>query len=301
MRLAIGRANPVTAKVRPVKSLRQAVRLGGDVFHSGIISPATTRKAVKAFKKFSAQIKKSKAKHIRAVGTSALRDAKNGDQFVRRIERESGIRIEIISGLVEAKLIQEAVFAKIDYRRKSGLLIDIGGGSVEVSIIKNGLVKAANCSPMGTVRLLPFVVEENLQKFDRRLSRYSNKIEHLLRCHLSRLPPAICAGTGGNIEEIGKLRRKIFRKKDSNYITRSELMALTALLTSMTYRQRQSRLGLRPDRADVIIPAVLILGRILDLAHVAVCHIPGVGVKEGLLLEMLAEYNIGYRNGSNNR
>ena len=141
-------------RVEPIENIRLPVRLGQDVFASGSLGEKTIQQAVEAFLHFQRVASDLGVVKTRAIATSALREAANGDILVDRIARTSGIEIEIISGAEEARLIHQAVAHTINLKGKRAVLIDIGGGSVEVTLSENQNMISTESYNMGTVRLL---------------------------------------------------------------------------------------------------------------------------------------------------
>ncbi|MGE0633091.1 MAG: hypothetical protein AB7O96_11820 [Pseudobdellovibrionaceae bacterium] len=283
IRLVIG-AVEKPARLRMLKKFREPVRLGHDVFLDGEISEKTEEKALRAFGKFKEVMKKYEVRSCKAVATSACREAKNKDAFVKRVYAETGIKINIIDGIEEARLVHLAVQKEVDLSKKRAILIDIGGGSVEVTFSEDGYLTATESFRMGTVRLL-----ENLQKrklkeehlniligeFVEKLSKYldSNSGEKL----------AFAVGTGGNIECLGRLKVQLLGKSPNTFVTSTELAAINDKLRSISVEDRITNLEMRPDRADVIVPASMVLQMILRQAGVDKLLVPYVGLKDGIL------------------
>ena len=158
MRLAIGRMNG-QVKLEVIAELREPVRLGQDVFTMGELSDETCRLTVDAFVKFRKLIDRHGAEWVRAVGTSAMREASNREGLIEWIARETGIGIEVISGEEEAHLVSLAVSDKVGRHDDVGLLIDIGGGSVEVSIVAMREDTTSRSLKLGTVRMLQVLAD----------------------------------------------------------------------------------------------------------------------------------------------
>ncbi len=288
MRMMIARANG-DRPVEVLANVREAIRLGQDVFTKRVISEELTSRAVEAFIKFRALIDRHSVQHIKAVGTSAMRDALNRDIFIDRITKASGIEILVIGAEEEARLIHIAVAERIDLKNKLALLIDIGGGSVEVTLVSDDSITATHSFNMGTVRLLqklePARVGES--HFNQLVHEYADATNMWLETRIGKQHIDLCAATGGNVESLGDLRMTILRKESRSPLAAKELDALAQKLQSMTFEQRLQDLGLRPDRADVIVPAVIVLQTLLKQAGLSQVLIPNVGLKDGLLLDVL--------------
>ena len=287
MRMIVGRV-VYDGKIEVVENLRLPVRLGQDAFTTGFVSEETAQQAMDAFIRFGKVADDYEVEKLRCVATSAMREITNSDLLIDRIARTTGIEIKIISGEEEARLIHMAVAQAVNLKNKHVLLIDIGGGSVEVTLSQNGNILSTESYNMGTVRLLkklgngknaglPFhkLVREYAEAARRRIDREigSKKID-------------ICIGTGGNIEEMGKLREKLFKRDSDRAITLEELDKLVETLSRMKVEERMRKFKLKPDRADVILPASIVLQMIAHEAKIKEVVIPNVGLKDGVLWDM---------------
>jgi exopolyphosphatase/guanosine-5'-triphosphate,3'-diphosphate pyrophosphatase len=290
IRLAIATLNG-EGHYQVVHNSREPVRLGQDVFATGVISPGTLEKSVEAFGKFREQIDKLGAGPVKATATSAVREAANRDEFVGLIAEKSGIPVSIISPEEEARLVHLALKERINLKNKLALLIDIGGGSVEVSVVTQTGILSSESYRMGSVRLLQILEHQRLgeKRFNQLVGKYVGTIEKRLKKELGDQQIDFCIGTGGSIESIGELRRDLLGKNNTAKIRAQELDAIVKSLQSMSIDERIQQLHLRPDRADVIVPAAIVLQNIVLLAGVDEIIIPGVGVKDGLILEMESE------------
>src|SRR5512134_164211 len=153
MRMVVGEVDEAW-RVNIIENTRLPVRLGQDVFSKGYLEEETIQQTEEAFLRFKHIAESFNIRHLRAVATSAAREARNGDLLVDRVFRTSGIEIEIISGEEEARLIHSAVAHVLDLKKKRTLLIDIGGGSIEVTVSSGRKITSTDSYNMGTVRLL---------------------------------------------------------------------------------------------------------------------------------------------------
>jgi exopolyphosphatase/guanosine-5'-triphosphate,3'-diphosphate pyrophosphatase len=223
----------------------------------------------------------------RAVATSAVRDAANGDVLVERAEREAGIKLDVIEGVEEARLVRTAVTRAVRIGTRRALLIDIGGGSVELTVLAGELARESVSLPMGTVRLTEaFLDREGPVTPDRRalLREY---IDRLLNeaPFLRGLAPEIVIATGGNADAIAQLSPAM--TPDGEAIDVAKMRELIELLGALGVRDRRDRYGLRGDRADVIVPAMHVCDAVAARAKVTRIVTPGVGLKEGILEELI--------------
>jgi len=300
IRMMVGRFNE-TRKLQVIENIRLPIRLGTDAFGSGHLREATIQQAVNAFHHFQRVALDLEVTKICAIGTSALREAVNSDILIDRILRATGIEIKPINGEEEARLVHLAVANSIDLNGKHALLIDIGGGSVEVTIAEDKKVISTESYDIGTVRLLQKLNGENKSHFSLQtlkhpfsllIREYAEAARRRIDRELGKAKVDVCAGTGGNVEEMGRLRQKLFKRESDKLITMGELQDLIEKLNSMTVKDRIRKLKLRPDRADVILPATVVLQLIGREAGVKQIAIPHVGLKDGLLLDMATDMKL---------
>ena len=287
MRMVVGEVDEAW-RVNPIENTRLPVRLGQDVFGRGYLEEKTIQQTEEAFLRFKHIAESFDIRHLRAVATSAAREARNSDLLVDRVFQTSGIEIEIISGEEEARLIHTAVAHMLDLKNKQALLIDIGGGSVEVTISTGQNIISTDSYNMGTVRLLEKLNGKNKTRppFGTLIRGYAEAARYRIEQDLGDRKIQVCAGTGGNVEEIGRLRQKLFKAESDRFITLEELEKLIERLDHMSYEDRMHKLKLRADRADVILPASIVLHLIASKAGIKQIMIPNVGLKDGILLDI---------------
>jgi exopolyphosphatase/guanosine-5'-triphosphate,3'-diphosphate pyrophosphatase len=289
IRLAIANAN-ADGTYQAIYNVREPVRLGQDVFTKGTISANTIERAVQTFTEFKQHLERNHVTHIKAVGTSALREATNRDVVLKAITKATGIEITLIGGEEEARLIHQAVKQVVNLKNKVALLIDIGGGSVEVMLADDTTVLCTESYSMGSVRLLKILDEKaGEERFNQLVTEYVDATQRRLEQEIGNQKIDICVGTGGSIEAIGELRREMFDKNSNQKVTADELKSIVKKLRQTTLDERIQDLRLRPDRADVIVPAAIVLQKIVQQSGVSEVAIPGIGLKDGVLQEILSE------------
>lgn len=290
IRLSIGTVDG-ERKLSIIDNLREPVRLGQDVFTTGTIAEQTIDNSVEAFRRFRQAIDERAARWTRAVATSATREATNRDLFIDRIAQATGIEISVIGAEEEARLIHLAVEEKVNLRNKLAMLIDIGGGSIEITLVAEGNILSTESFRMGAVRLLQVLEEKKHgeKHFNQLVREYVDATQRRLRKEIGSQKIDLCVGTGGNIETLGDLRCEVLGKDKNTVLEENELDALVRKLLGMSFEERVSQLRLRPDRADVIVPAAIVLHRIMKLAGVEQIVIPKQGLKDGLLIDMAQE------------
>ncbi|RMG82881.1 MAG: exopolyphosphatase [Bacteroidetes bacterium] len=254
--------------------VRVPTRLGEDVFETGAISPAKIKMLIHAVKGYAYLIKAWNIVHYRACATSAMREAKNGKEVVKQIEKETGIRLEIISGEEEASLIFANHIERLFDENKNYLYVDVGGGSTELTLYSQKSKIDSKSFPLGTVRMIK--------------KRYDEKVWEEMRTWIKNqtkeIKPDWIIGSGGNINKLIKLYPN--KKKSDRNISLREMQEVENVLKSMSYEERVKNLGLNPDRADVIIPALDIY---LAVMRWSKCHritVPKIGLADGIIHQL---------------
>lgn len=267
-----------------LEQIRVPVRLGHDVFVTGRLTSDAMQAAVEAFRSFSQKLNEHGVAAYRAVATSAVRESRNGKELIERAA-QVGITIEVINGGEEARLVHLAVRDRLRLGRRKWLIADLGGGSVEVSIVDDQGIHRSESYEMGSVRLLEelAVAGDAPGQFRRRLEEYTATLRN------SRILHANVTGfvaTGGNIEALAKLAAATPDTAGVAVLGLNDLRALIERLSRMSYNDRVSQLGLRTDRADVILPAAMVYERIAVLAGTDTIIVPNVGVKDGIVIDL---------------
>tara|TARA_B110001452_G_scaffold7131_1_gene6408 strand:- start:1526 stop:2407 length:882 start_codon:yes stop_codon:yes gene_type:complete len=252
--------------------VRVPIRLGQDAFTNGNISDKNIKRMIKSMKAFKLLMEVHGVKDYLAFATSALREAKNGSYLVEKVLKKSGIKIEIIDGKKEAKIISNTnVFDTIN-KEKTFLYVDIGGGSTEFSILINGKRNQSKSFKIGTVRLLNSKVEQVTL----------DEAETWVRRHTLMHERIYLLGTGGNINKL----HKIANINDNSPISYLTLKALYNQLDALTYEERIVDLGLNPDRSDVILLAAKLFIKILNWSGAKDIYVPKVGLSDGMIREL---------------
>lgn len=257
--------------------VRVPIRLGEDAFTSGEISSKNKKRIIKSMKAFKNLMRVHDVKDYLAYATSALREAQNGAKIVEQVLRKSGIKIEIIDGKTEAKIISNtSIFNQIG-EDKAYLYVDVGGGSTEFSILKNGKRLHSKSFKIGTVRLLNNGVSKALWE----------QAEEWVVHHTKDYAKVYLLGTGGNINKLHKMAG-IKESRPISYLT---LSALYTKLKKLTYEERIIKYGLNPDRSDVILPAAQLFLKTLAWSGAKVVYVPKVGLSDGMIRELCKRKN----------
>ncbi len=258
--------------VKKISYTRIPLRLGLEVFDEGEISKQKTKDFVKTIQAFRLISEIFQVKKLRACATSAMRDAKNGKEVQEKIEQETGVKIEIINGEEEAELILGTFFLMDIAKEIPFLVIDVGGGSTEISIFENGSKVASKSFNIGTIRMLKGKVNHSI--WDEITSWLNSNVDNSVSHRIY--------GTGGNINKI----HKISGCKDNNALPLSELKALHDEFVQFSPEILVERFQLKPDRADVIVPAAEIYIFILELLKVTEIAVPKIGLTDGIVYDL---------------
>jgi len=260
--------------------VRIPIRLGEDVFSTGMISEEKEIDLTHTLVGFRNLIKAYGAIDYMACATSAVREATNGPEVVRKLRNKSGISLEIIDGRREAEIISFNQPFKFIEKDKSYLYVDVGGGSTELSLISNDKMIASRSFNIGGIRMLKNAVDKNNCKV----------LKTWLKQETKKYRPLIAIGSGGNINKLFRMARK----KDGELVSYKKIKYLYEYLCTFTYQERIRSLHLRPDRADVIIPASEIYLSVMKWAGIKKMHVPQAGLPDGMVRIL---YN-NYKNGT---
>ncbi len=257
------------AVFKKAELIRVPLRLGEDTFLTGKISDKKVEKLVKSMSAFRNLIDVYEAVDYRACATSAMREASNSEEIIGRVKREAGITIEVIDGSTEADIIYNNHIAEHLSNDSAYFYIDIGGGSTEITLFNKTKVVASRSFNIGTIRLLHDKVSKETW----------NEFKDWIKDTTKNYHPLIAIGSGGNINKLFSMSRK----KQSKPITYGKLKSICELLEVYTYDQRVRELGLKPDRADVIIPASKIVLTAMKVAEIEKMYVPQIGLSDGIV------------------
>jgi exopolyphosphatase/guanosine-5'-triphosphate,3'-diphosphate pyrophosphatase len=270
--------------IEVIKNIRVPLRLGEDVFATGSISDEKMNTTEEAFIHLLHLFTEYNVTMATAKATSAMRDSKNGMELAERIYQSTGIVIETISGLEEARMIYNAVKGQLQMKKKTALIMDIGGGSTELIAVKNEAIIGMHSFKVGTVRLLRYKNQEELEV---RIRLQVQKMLRFITQHFGKKKPDLFIGTGGNLRRIGKIRKNILGQSTSQLALFKEVAHMEASIFSMSYVDRIRKLELDQNRADVILPAIMLTKILMEELKLEEIHLPKVGLKEGIMLSML--------------
>lgn len=263
-------------KFSKVLLLRIPLRLGFDVFEKGEISPVKEERMRRLMKAYRHLMKIYEVDSFRACATSAMRDAKNGKSIIKKIAKSTGIQIEIIDGQEEAQMIYNNHIECMEDRNGNYMYVDVGGGSTEVNLLVNGELVYSRSFNIGTVRILTGGVTEAAWQ----------QMRDEIAAHTKDYPVINIIGSGGNINKLYKLIDK--KDKRRKRIPISSLQSIYDKLKVLTPEARMDVFNLKPDRADVIVPASEIFLCIADVIRSEYVYVPEIGLSDGIIDNLFA-------------
>lgn len=258
-----------------VNLVRVPLRLGFDVFKTGTISEERKEMLVNTMMAFKNLMNAYSVEGVKACATSAMRDAGNSKNIIKEVKKKAGIDIEIISGDVEAALVFENHIAEKLDKKKSYLYIDVGGGSTEVDFFVEGKQVYQKSFNIGTIRLLQRQVKP---------TDWDN-VEKEIKQNIKSALPVIAIGSGGNINKVFSLSKA----KDGVPLELRLLRSFYKAFSALSVEQRMEQYALKPDRADVIVPALEIYIKIMHWTRAKEIIVPKIGVSDGLVHELYNE------------
>ncbi len=255
--------------------VRVPLRLGFDVFDTGKISDGKLEKLVKTIKAYKYLLDVYEVAHLKACATSAMRDATNAADIIKKVKKETGIELTVITGEEEASYIYENHVAENLAAQESYLYIDVGGGSTELTFFSDGKLIFKESFDIGTIRLLKNGVAESMWDHMKQYLQTGIKEHH----HVS------CIGSGGNINKIFSLSKR----KEGKPLTIDLLRTYYKEFSNVSVEQRMTLYKLREDRADVIVPALLIYINVMRWADAEEIFVPKIGLADGLIQNLYEE------------
>lgn len=264
-------------KIKKVMMLRVPLRLGFDVFSIGELSEKKADKLRRLMKAFRQLMKIYDVDDYRACATSAMRDARNGRTIIKKIEKDTGIRIEIIDGQEEARMIYNNHIECMEDRLGNYMYVDVGGGSTEINLLTNGELVWSVSYNIGTVRMLSNAVEEGTwQQMEEELMKVTEGVAAIN-----------IIGSGGNINKLFRLADK--KDKKLQRLPVSSLQTVYDVLKPLTPEERVEAFSLKQDRADVIVPAAEIFLKIAEVVHAEYIYVPVIGLSDGIIDNLYAK------------
>jgi exopolyphosphatase/guanosine-5'-triphosphate,3'-diphosphate pyrophosphatase len=263
---------------KAIEYIRVPVRLGDDVFLTGKVGAVRRQQLLETMKGFAYLLKAYEVDFSLACATSALREATNGLEIIDSIQRESGIKLELVSGTREAELIFKAHRSLIGPNDQL-VLMDVGGGSTEISLIQSQRPVVSKSFALGAVRILDKTdLEQDWKTF-----------KDFIKGELLPFKPSTFWGSGGNINKVFDLLRP-GKGEPCSY---KQLEKLYEQLAPLSPVQRADQFGLNEDRADVIVPALRLFLWVMKQSDFGKLYNSKLGLKEGIIMQLLEDHWVG--------
>jgi exopolyphosphatase/guanosine-5'-triphosphate,3'-diphosphate pyrophosphatase len=260
---------------KKISLIRMPIRLGEDAFINHKISKIKARQLMDTMMGFKCLIEAYRPVDFRSCATSAMREAKNGVTICNRIQRETGVNLQIIDGRQEAQILLANQAPNGLPPRSANLFVDVGGGSTEITLFSQRKTMSLSFD-IGTVRILDGLVKEKQWR----------QMRAWVKEQSSPYRTVTATGSGGNINKIVKLAKG----KNGKSVTLKKIRKIRTLLNTYTEKERVTELGLKPDRADVIIPAMQIYVSVMKWSGTKKIRVPQIGLADGLVRMMYARY-----------
>ncbi len=299
VRLKIARLQQ--GRLRPIHEDREVTRLGDGVFRSGFLTPESMAETVKVLRRFHRTSQQVVTDSVRVVATSALRDARNSQAFLEWVRSATGWRVEIISGMEEARLIHLGLVTSPRIDKAPTLMIDLGGGSCELTVSQGGHIRDAVSLPLGAVRLTnEFLTHDPARKGELTrlrgfITREAGKIT--ARIGAARVKNVIAtSGTAAALAAVAThLRRGNNRRRP--VVSRGEMTRIAKRLARLPVAERRKIEGIGPRRAEIIVAGAMVYHELLDRLHLTGFRYSPLGLRDGILAQMAADYDRSTRSG----
>jgi exopolyphosphatase/guanosine-5'-triphosphate,3'-diphosphate pyrophosphatase len=280
---------------------REVTRLGGGVFGSGFLTPESMADTVRVLRRFHRATQQMGTDQVRVVATAALRDARNSQAFVEWVRSATGWRVEIVSGMEEARLIHLGLVSGPRVDRAPTLMVDLGGGSCELTVSQGGHIRDAVSLPLGAVRLSNEFLRHDparkgeLKRMRAFVARYINRIVE--RMAIAKVRNVIA--TSGTAAALAAVARHLRRKRggQSTLVARTEMRRIAKQLARLPVADRRKIEGIGPRRAEIIVAGAAVYYELLERLRLKGFRYSPLGLRDGILAQLAADYDHSTRSG----
>ena len=298
VRLLVVRINP-NFSYTVISQEKEVVRLGEDEFKDSLLKPEAMDRAVFVCGKFAELAKTYGATNIIAVGTSAIREARNQSDFLKILYRETGLNVHVILGKEEARLIYLGVSSGIDIGEEKAIFIDLGGGSTEIAIGDQYKQYYLHSLRLGAIRLTSQFVGEGWagpisSQIYRQMKKHVSSKTYEVKARVQQCGARRAWGSSGTVINLAEVASKIFKKSGNGngaaFLSLKNLKKLSSLLCALPLEERRKLPGINPDRADIIVAGAAIMESVMEdlgLEEVCVSH---KELRDGLLVDYLSNF-----------
>jgi exopolyphosphatase/guanosine-5'-triphosphate,3'-diphosphate pyrophosphatase len=281
---------------------REVTRLGEGVFSGGLLSPETMSETIRVLRRFHRATQECGTDTVRVVATAALRDARNSRAFLEWVRTRTGWTVEIISGVEEARLIHLGIVSRSRLGVRSALLVDLGGGSCELTLSRDGRIGDTVSLSLGAVRLTGEFLKhdpprkDELKQLRGFVGRGIVRIQDRIRS--ARVGTVIAtSGTAAALASIASHLARRRRRQSGVMVTREIMRRIVKQLTRTTLEERRKLVGIGPRRAEIICAGAVVFAELLERCHLAGFRYSALGLRDGILAQMAAEYDRSTRSG----
>ncbi len=294
IRLSVAEYEP-SSGLRIIDEVKDQPRLATGIAATGRLDGLAMDRAIAALKRMKEVADRRQVSRIRAVATSAVREADNGRDFVKRVKRETGLVLEVVTGDVEATLSYRSVAHHFKLTNKRALIADIGGGSLEMVGAVNGLVEMTSSLPLGAVRLTEMWIAGD-RPAHREIADLRAWVRKRLKRTLARRQwgKSAVIGSGGTFTNLARMVRgrrglEVGDAVHGETVTTAEVEQMLEWLATKSSEERAAIPGLNPERADIILAGLGVTAELLDLIEAPSLLVSAYGLREGLLLDMVGD------------
>jgi exopolyphosphatase/guanosine-5'-triphosphate,3'-diphosphate pyrophosphatase len=299
VRLKIARLT--RGRLRPIHEDREVTRLGEGVFRSGFLTPESMAETVKVLRRFHRATQQVVTDPVQVVATSALRDARNSQAFLEWVRSATGWHVEIISGLEEARLIHLGLISNLRADSAPALMIDLGGGSCELTVSLRGQIRDTVSLPLGAVRLTDEFLRHDpprkgeLKRLQGFVAREVNRVAgRIIAAKVKNViatsgTAAALASAASNLRKNGSRQRTV--------VSRSEMTRIAKRLSRLPAEERRQIQGIGLRRAEIIVAGAAVYHELLERCHLKGFRYSPLGLRDGILAQMAAEYDRSTRSG----
>ena len=287
-------------RLRPLHEDREVTRLGEGVFSSGFLTPDSMAETVRALRRFHRATQQIVTDSVRVVATSALRDARNSQAFQEWVRSATGWRVEIISGVEEARLIHLGLVTSPRVDRSPTLMMDLGGGSCELTVSQGGRIRDAASLPLGAVRLTNEFLRHDpprkgeLTQLRGFMTREVNKVAD--RIATAKIKNVIA--TSGTAAALAAVASHSGRGRGTrNVVSRADMRRIAKRLSKLPIAERRKIEGIGPRRAEIIIAGAAVYHELVERLHLKGFRYSPLGLRDGILAQMAADYDRSTRSG----
>lgn len=307
IRLVVAETDPLSG-VRIVDDVKETTRLGEGLYSSGMLSDAAIDRSIKALERMRAIADGYHVERLRAVGTSAVREARNGRAFVELARQQAGVSIETIDADKEARLAFSSVIGAFDLSEARFATVDLGGGSAELVLSTGGLIDAVHKLPLGAVRLTEAYGSDS-GRGEYRYGEMRRAVDRIIADVVGDDAPLdMLVGTGGTFTSLARMsiRRGAAPGADGRFpfavrgfeLPRDEVTTLLDMLRKMPLAARRRVPGLSTRRAEIIVAGVCVVERLMERLRVRRLRVHDGGIRDGLLAEMIDDLGVATARGA---